>query len=179
MSGYSINFLSTIKFIVRHRYFKYLIYLICVTFLQIIIAPLISIDSVAPDFFIIFVVWLAIKEPPTFALIVVFFIGILSDIIFLDVLGTNALCKTIAAYSATLFYKEGEYSQTIKKYKFPLLVLLAAFLHNVVISVIYSDEGNLDYLFHYLKYTTLSTLYTTFFALFIFIYHSIYKRRIS
>lgn len=66
---------------------------IVIVALQVLVSPLLSIAGVSPDFLLIFLVWITIKEGQFAGEIYGFAFGLLLDIISSNILGTHALSK--------------------------------------------------------------------------------------
>lgn len=103
------NFLS--KFI----YYSIATLLICV--LQLSFSFLISIKGVTPDFIVLLVIWITLYEGKLVGLSSAFLVGLLYDYLSMNVLGVNALTKTIVAYIVGFFYKENEFWNILKSNK--------------------------------------------------------------
>ena len=89
-----------------------------------------------------------------------FLAGVLLDMISGDVLGTNALSKTIAGFVAGYFYSEKTVSATLASYKFLGVTVLAAFIHNCLYFFFYIRPTEIEYAQFFLKYGLASTFYT-------------------
>ncbi len=152
------------------KYIKYIAALFVITIFHTALLDFIAIQEITPDLFIILVVWICLKEGTFFGLIAGFFIGIFFDVISADIVGTNALAKTIAAFITSFFYKEGNENKITKSYKFILIVLLVTFIHNIVYFFFYIKTSDQDFFLFYLKYGLASTVYTTFFSIFVFLF---------
>ena len=126
----------------QKKYFKYFLILILLTIFHSIFLEFIEIMDITPDLLIILVVWITVKEGRFIGLIAGFVIGLYTDAITVDVLGTNALAKTIAAFVASCFYKENNLTIT-KNMKFVLIVLLSVFVHNVPRTLPRSGQSDL------------------------------------
>ena len=131
---------------------------------------LFAFDDPTPDLFIIFVIWLTLKEGTYFGLFAGFFIGLLFDIISVDIIGTNALAKTVAAFIAGFFYKERETSKITKSNKFILITLLVTLIHNLIYFFFYIKTSDQNFMVFYLRYGLSATLYTTFCASLVFLF---------
>lgn len=144
--------------ILKIIYYSIALLLICVV--QISFFFLISIRGVTPDLLIILTIWITLAEGRFFGLFAGFLIGLFFDFVSMNLVGVNALTKTIVAFVAGLFYKEGEFSNVIRSNKFFVIVFLSTLLHNVLYYLILIDLTSSDFGFNYFKFTFGSTLYT-------------------
>lgn len=156
---------------VKNVYSKFIYYsiatlLICL--LQLSFSFLISIKNVTPDLLILLVVWITLYDGKIAGLTSGFVIGFLYDYLSLNVLGVNALTKTIAAYITSFFYKENEFWNILKSYKIFIISITVIFIHNIFyyLFMINLTEANIWSM--YFKYVFGSTIYTFFFTLFSF-----------
>ena len=152
------------------KYIVYFFILLCIVILHTTVVDVITIKDSTPDLFIIFVIWLTLKEGTYFGLFAGFFIGLLFDIISVDIIGTNALAKTVAAFIAGIFYKERETSKITKSYKFILITLLVTLIHNLIYFFFYIKTSDQNFMVFYLRYGLSATLYTTFCASLVFLF---------
>lgn len=152
---------------------KYIIYffiLLVIILLHTIVVDIIAIEDITPDLFLIFVVWLTLKEGTYFGLFAGFFIGLLFDTISADIIGTNALSKTVVAFITGFFYKERNDYKIIQNYKFILIVLFTTIIHNLIYFFFYIKTSEQNFMLFYLKYGIASAFYTTFFAALVFLF---------
>lgn len=157
-------------YIKKNRLIRYIIYAflaIGITLLQLTLLNLITIANISPDFLIILCVIIALREGMLPALFAGFLIGLFYDILTLDVIGTNALSKTIVAFISGFFYKEDFFKPTISNIKFFWIVLLSCFVHNLIYYFFYIRQSELNFFVFFFKYGIASTLYTSLFAFFI------------
>ena len=148
------------------RYVAYAIIALMLAVVQVLGLNLIAVESVTPDLLLILTVWIAVSEGQFAGQFAGFGCGIILDIVSAAVLGTNALAKTIAGFIAGYFYKEEEGSERVGSYKFLLIVLFCAFIHNLVYFFFYIRPTEVPFLLFFLKYGVASTLYTTVAAIF-------------
>jgi rod shape-determining protein MreD len=148
------------------QYTKYGIIAAFLLLIQLTVLDFISIASITPDLLIVLCVWISLKEGQFRALFAGFLIGLFLDIFSMDVIGTNALTKTFVAFFAGFFFVENEDYKIIGSYKFLIIVLIAAVLHNIIYLFFYLKLSEASYLVFFLKYGLASALYTTILALF-------------
>jgi|DewCreStandDraft_5_1066085.scaffolds.fasta_scaffold89773_2 rod shape-determining protein MreD len=144
--------------ILKIIYYSIALLTICVV--QLSFFFLISISGVTPDLLILLTIWITLAEGRFFGLFAGFLIGIFFDFVSMNLVGVNALTKTVVAFVAGLFYKEGEFSNIIRTNKFFVIVILSTLLHNILYYLILIDLTSSDFGFNYFKFTFGSTLYT-------------------
>ncbi len=151
-------------------YSRFIIYgILAVVFsvLQVLTFQLISIEGITPDLLIVLVAWISLYEGKLHGLFAGFVIGLIFDFISFDVIGTNALSKTVAGFVAGWFYLRDKEDIITGSYKFPLITLLAAFMHNIIYYFFYIQVSELDFWNFFIKYGIASSFYTTIFSLFV------------
>jgi rod shape-determining protein MreD len=154
----------------KKKYSYYFFMLVAITIFHIVFIDFIEIMEITPDLFIILVVWITLKEGRFTGLLTGFAVGLFLDVISADIIGTNALAKTIAAFIASFFYKENNTIQFTKSYKFILIVLLSAFVHNIIYYFFFINASDQSFFLFYLKYGLATTVYTTFFSTFVLLF---------
>jgi rod shape-determining protein MreD len=149
---------------IQVKYFVYFFLAVILSIAHVALMDFISIGGLTPDFLIILVVWITLNEGQQFGTISGFVIGILFDIVSMDVIGTNAFAKVIAGFSAGFFYKENTVNKLLGTYSFIGVVFLSAFMHNLVYFFFYIKPTEISLLTFFLRYGLASTFYTTAFS---------------
>lgn len=144
--------------ILKVIYYSIALLIICV--IQLSFFFLISIKGVTPDLLILLTIWITLAEGRFFGLFAGFLIGLFFDFVSMNLIGVNGLTKTIVAFVAGFFYKEGEFSNIIRTNKFFVIVILSTLLHNILYYLILIDLTSSDLALNYFKFTFGSTLYT-------------------
>ena len=155
---------------------KYFFITVFITIFHSVFLDFLEIMEVTPDLFILLVVWITLNEGRFVGLVSGFAIGLYVDAISADVLGTNALSKTITAFIASYFYNENSVYKTTKHAKFLLIVLLSVFVHNMIYTFFYIRTSEQNFLIFYTKNGLFTTIYTTFFAVFVLMFQIPYNR---
>jgi len=100
--------------------------------LQVVISEKIALGGIKPDFFLILLVFFALRKDLKFALVLGFILGLLRDIFSGGILGISAfgfgLCGLIIGKYARFVYKEGIFSQLIIVFCSGIFVALAYYL---------------------------------------------------
>jgi rod shape-determining protein MreD len=148
------------------RFIYYGIVALVLAVIKVVLLDLIAVSSITPDLILILVVWIALKEGQFVALFAGFTCGLLFDIVSIDVIGTNALTKTIVGLIAGWFYKENQADFTIGSFRFLGIVFLCSVVHNLVYNVFYIRPSQIDFATFFLKYGLATSLYTTVIAVF-------------
>ncbi|HZV11866.1 MAG TPA: rod shape-determining protein MreD [Candidatus Kapabacteria bacterium] len=133
--------------------------------LQLLLVRYTSIGGVTPDLLLILVVWLAISNGQLSGVIGGFIIGLVMDGITGDVMGTNALSKTIVGFVAGYFFNENKVYLTLGNYPALLITLLCAVVHNFVYYFFHVHYTDTTFNVFVYKYCIASALYTTVFAI--------------
>jgi len=148
------------------RFTNYGIAALLLIVMDMTILEFFAIANISPDFLIILIVWIALREGQFRAVFAGFLIGLLSDVLTIDVIGTNALTKTIVGFAAGYFFKEDEIRKRIGSFFFLLIVLGSSLIHNLFYLFFYLKYSEASFLLFYLKYGMASALYTTIIAIF-------------
>jgi rod shape-determining protein MreD len=149
------------------RFIIYGVLAVVISFVQVLTFDFLAIENVTPDLLIILVVWIALYEGSIPALFSGFFIGIIFDIVSFDVIGTNALAKTVAAFIACAFYVREKENVNIGTFRFPLIVLSAAFVHNLIYYFFYIKASELNFWNFFITYGIAASFYTVIFSFFV------------
>ncbi len=148
------------------RYAIYLLVAIALSLIDIIFLDFIAIDGLTPDLLLIFCVWVTLSEGQFEGMIASFTFGLIFDILSLDVLGTNALSKTVAALIAGWFYKDNNIEQNIGSYRFLIIVFISSVVHNLIYFFLYIKFSNIAFIPFFGKYGLAISFYTTVMAIF-------------
>jgi rod shape-determining protein MreD len=148
------------------RYFNYAIIAMLLSVAHLLILDLIRVGNFTPDLLLILVVWIAIREGRFTAVVAGFFIGLLFDIVSADVIGTNALAKTVGGFIAGFFYREGKEDLILGSFRFLIITFIASVFHNLVYFFFFIKLSELSFITFFLKYGIAISLYTTVFAIF-------------
>src|SRR3989339_211095 len=148
------------------KFTYYAIAALILSFVNIVLLDFIAVGTLTPDFLLILCVLFAVSEGQFFGIIAGFLCGILFDFISHDVIGTNALAKTAAAFVAGWFYKENKANITIGNFRFLAIVFVCSLVHNMVYFLFYIKSTEISFFPFFLKYGLATSLYTTVFAIF-------------
>jgi rod shape-determining protein MreD len=159
----------------KTRYIAYALAAMVLSILHVVLLDLISVGGMTPDFLVILCVIIALREGQFVGLIAGFTIGLFFDIVSFDLIGTNALAKTLVGFFAGYFYKEGFFEQTIGGLKLLFLVFFSNLLNNLVYYLIFIKPSEISFLQFFLRYGLAMSFYTTVFAVFVMLLK--YKRK--
>ena len=122
--------------------------------------PFAALGGYVPDFFILYLVTIALRRGQIEATISGFIIGLLQDIITTQFFGLAALSMTVAGFVVGYFFNENTAEQTLGSYRYVLLVALCSVVHNLLYFMIFF-QGNSGSVFIFtIEYTMGMTLYT-------------------
>lgn len=148
-----------------NRHLGYLIKALILLVVQVNITGMVSISGISPDFLLIFIVYLAVREGQLYVIPWGFFIGLALDLSTGTVIGLSAFSKTMAAFTAGYFYSENKVLMTLATYRFLLLVLLTAFVHNAVYFLVFTLGSGIGFFGAVFGYGLISALFTAIFAI--------------
>lgn len=106
--------------------------------LQLVVAPLITIFGVVPNFILVLVIINAMHNSPLRSTIMGFILGLVLDLCSLGPIGAMALVLTILAYATSSLNKRGLSGETFID---ALILLAAVVLGEFLVSVIYAVVG--------------------------------------
>ncbi len=158
------------------KYVRYALVALLLSVVHIVLLDLISVAGITPDLLLILVIWIAVIEGPMPGLLAGFTIGLLFDVISMDVIGTNALAKIITAFIAGWFYREGTLEHKLGRFRFLIIVFIGSIVHNLVYFFFYIKLSELSFFSFFTKYGLAMSLYTTVFAVFAMLFRLSGKR---
>lgn len=148
------------------RFITYGIVAMILAIIHIIFLDFLSFGGVSPDLLLLLVIWITMHEGQFVGLFFGFGIGLFLDIVSIDVVGTNALAKTVAAFVAGFFYDEDKAQKLMGNFKFLVIIFLSAFAHNVFYFFFYLKPTEISFIQFFVRYGLAATLYTTVFGIF-------------
>lgn len=148
------------------RFVIYALTALIISVANLVVLNFVEVAGLTPDLLLILVVWIAIVEGQFKGIFAGFAIGLLFDVISADVFGINALSKTLVAFIAGFFYRDGKHNQILGNFRFVLIVLSCSIAHNLVYYFFYIKLSQLDSFSFIWKYGLASTLYTTVVSVF-------------
>ena len=154
---------------------KYLIYAgvgFLLIVIQVLVSRFLSIAGVSPDFLLIFLVWLTIREGQFVGETAGFTLGIVLDVLSGGILGAHALSKTIACFLMGFFYNAERTEQNIRNWPFLLLTLLGAVVNNFLYYFLITRGSEISFGEFTFRYGAVGALYTVFIAIFPLLYWS-------
>jgi len=146
------------------RYIYYVIAALLLSVINILVLDFIAVGTFTPDFMLILCVWIALTEGQFVGIFAAFLCGLLFDIVSHDVIGTNALAKTVVGFVAGWFYRENKANVIIGSYRFIIIVFICALVHNLIYSFFYIKATDISLVPFFMKNGIASSLYTTVFA---------------
>jgi rod shape-determining protein MreD len=152
------------------RYIGYGVIAMILSVIHVVFLRFLEVSSVTPDLLLIFTVWIALVEGQFTGIIAGFLCGLLFDVVSTDVIGTNALAKTMAGFIAGYFHRPGFNKQTIGSARFLMIVTVAGFVHNLIYNFFFLRPMQVSFLMFFVQYGVASTLYSTVAAIFPMLY---------
>jgi rod shape-determining protein MreD len=148
------------------RFVAYGVVALVLSVLHVAFLRFIAVSSVTPDLLLILTVWIALFEGQFVGMFAGFFCGLLFDVVSADVLGSNALAKTAAAFVAGYFWKEGFATEIIGTFRFLVIIAICGLVHNLLYYFFYVKPMEISFPMFFLTYGVATTLYTTVAAVF-------------
>ena len=132
--------------------------------LQVIIAPLLAISTVTPDFVLIGIFFIAAKRGRMAGAIVGFAAGIAIDLSIGEVAGLFALAKTLSGFGAGFLYDAEHPGDVVRTARFVTITAMLALLHNTVALLFYLRVVNTSYFVLLLRHGFGGAIYSTVFT---------------
>jgi rod shape-determining protein MreD len=147
------------------KHLKYLFLTIIFILIQTQILQLISLEGIAPDILIIWIVYIAVKEGQLFATVWGFIIGLVFDLSIGGFIGISALSKTIAGFTAGYFFRENKTEFLLSSYRFVLIVLISSLVSNTIYFLIFTRGSEINLLHAVFLIGIATTVYTSAFSI--------------
>lgn len=154
------------------QYLKYAGIGIVLVIIQVLIGRFLSIAGASPDFLLIFVVYVTMREGQFVGESTGFLFGLLLDIFSAQILGSNALSHTVAGFMVGFFYNPERIEQNIRNWPFLLLTLLGAVLNNFLYYFMYTRNQEISFTEFAFRYGAVGALYTVVLAIIPLLYWS-------
>jgi rod shape-determining protein MreD len=142
------------------RVFKYIFVTLLVIVVQTTMVQFLALQGITPDLIVIWIVYLTLCEGQLAGSIWGFGIGLFIDLVSSSFLGLSALTKTICGFVAGYFYNENKTQMILSTYRFLVVVLVAAFVHNTIYFVVFTRGTDVSVLRAVAQFGLTSTLYT-------------------
>lgn len=153
------------------KYFHPLIIFFPLLAIQLLIVPLLSINSVVPDLILILLVFYTLQTGQIYGTILGFILGLFTDLITGNILGSMMFAKTLSGFVAGYFYNENKKSHYFNSYLFLLIVLLCALIDSVAFTLISSFDISKNIIMIIFEQGILPAIYTAVVAsLIVFFY---------
>jgi rod shape-determining protein MreD len=154
------------------NYVKPFFFFIPLAVLQLVVVPLIAIDSITPNLVFLLVVYYTIREGQIFGTILGFITGFLFDLFSSGLLGSSMFAFTISAFIAGYFYSENKMDINLNTYFFLVIVFLSAIVSSFIYSAINASGSGIGFLFLLVEGALLPSFYTTLFGVPIVVFSS-------
>lgn len=154
---------------------NYLIYAgtgLGIVIFQVLISRFLSIAGASPDFLLIFLIFVTIREGQFVGMTSAFVLGLLLDLFSSGVPGWHALSKTVACFLVGFFYNPERVEQYIRNWPFLLLTLLGAVINNFLYYFLYTRGSNISFGEFAFLYGGVGAMYTVAIAILPLLYWS-------
>ncbi len=131
---------------------------------QMSFSELISIRGIHPDFLLIGVIFIALREGQLWATVAGFAAGLVVDLTVGELVGISALAKTVAGFAAGYFFDEQRSTVFHQQYRFIGIVALGGAIHGLLSYTLYIHRFEAAIISELLVFTIGATLYTMVFA---------------
>ncbi len=149
--------------------------LIILIFLQLTLLPLIVIYESQPNLLNLLAILIVLREGKLIGFLAAFIIGIIFDILTLQVVGVSSFAFLVSALIASFFYRQGKEELVLGSYKFIFIVFISILASNLIQNIFYVRLTQVDFWLIFIFKWLGSTVYTTFIAL--IPYYITFKKR--
>jgi rod shape-determining protein MreD len=139
---------------------------------QVLVSRFLSIAGASPDFLLIFLIFITIREGQFIGMTSAFLLGLTLDMFGAGPLGWHALSKTVACFLVGFFYNPERAEQYIRNWPFLLLTLLGALVNNAIYYFLYTRGSNISFGDFALLYGGVGATYTVAIAILPLLYWS-------
>ena len=131
--------------------------------LQTTLARYLAVAGLSPDIALIWIVYLALRRGQIAGTVAGFCTGLVLDLLSGSdgMLGLAALAKTTAGFTAGYFYNENKTMQTLGSYRFILIILTVALVHNLIYFIIFLQGSGVHWYQAIVLYGVPAAVYTT------------------
>ncbi len=149
------------------RYIIYGVLGVITIAMQMVLVNLIAIGDSVPDLVLILIIWIGIYEGYMEGILYGFALGLMLDIASFDIVGSNALVKTIAGLIAAFFHKtDTKEKQLTSDMRLLPIIFVIAILHNLIYGLFHINLKQWSFIRYFFEYSIASALYTTTFGIF-------------
>ena len=142
------------------KHLKYALVAFLVVLCQTQVMRLLSLEGITPDLLAIWVVYVALKEGQITGTLWGFLAGLLFDLVTGNFIGLGALTKTICGFTAGYFYQTNKTEITLASYRFILIVLMTALIHNTIFFMLFTRGTDIGLLSAIIEFGLTTSLYT-------------------
>lgn len=139
---------------------------------QVLISRFLSIAGASPDFLLIFLIFITIREGQFIGMTAALLLGLLLDLFGAGTLGWHAMSKVVACFLVGFFYNPDRAEQYIRNWPFLLLTLLGALVNNAIYYFLYTRGSNISFGDFSLLYGGVGATYTVAIAILPLLYWS-------
>ena len=132
----------------NNKYLLYSIYFgfgILLGLLQISFIPLMVISDSLPNLVLLYSIWIVLREGRIIGYVAAFILGMIYDVLTLQVVGVSSLSFLFAVLFAGIFYKKDKEFLILSSYRFILIVFVAALISNLIQNVFYLKLSDIDF----------------------------------
>ena len=150
----------------KNRTIIYALSAMILSIFNVLGADTISIGGMTPDFLVVLVVIISMIEGQFYGTVAAFCIGLFFDIVSFDLIGTNALAKTVVGFFAGYFSRPGFVRQDIGSIKFIFILFISSIINNLLYYIFFIKPMEMTFVDFFFRYGIAMAFYTTIFGIF-------------
>lgn len=143
----------------------YSVILIILSILQLTILPLIVVYESQPNLLNLLTIWIVLREGKLLGFLSAFIIGIIFDILTLQVVGVGSFAFLVSGLIASFFYRQGKEELVLGSYYFIFIVFISTLASNLIQNIFYVRLTQVDFWLIFIFKWLGSTIYTTIISL--------------
>lgn len=132
----------------NNKYVLYSVYFgigILLGLFQISFIPLIEVADSIPNVILLFSIWIVLREGRIIGYISAFILGIIYDVLTMQVLGVSSLSFLFGVLFAGIFYRKEKEFLILSSYRFILIVFFSSLIANLIQNIFYLKLSDLDF----------------------------------
>jgi rod shape-determining protein MreD len=145
--------------------FKPVLYFIPLAVIQLVVVPLISIDSIVPNLIFILIAYYTLIYGQVYGIIMGFAFGFIFDLVSGGLVGASMISFTLSTFIAGYFYNENKIDDNTKSFFFLLILFICGSINSFLFAVISNNNSNVNTFYIILFEGLLPGVYTSLFGL--------------
>jgi rod shape-determining protein MreD len=148
------------------RTILYFVLFFVISMVQIYFLDIIKIHFYLPDFLIILLVWITLREGVYIGLILSFFAGVIHDMYALNPLGFTALSSVSACFALKYLKSKDNYKKDLESLRFVVFTFIVTMISTFIKVLLTMNIFTENIEIYFIQQVLATSVYTSIFALF-------------